>query len=135
MKKNTGIIVVGLIILVLIIVGIVASQHKTTKTASTTTTTTTKADTSKAVATNTVMLSNYMFSPGAITVKAGATVTWTNMDAVTHTVTSDDSSAVSFKSDSLADGKSYSFTFAKAGTYTYHCTPHPYMHGTVVVTE
>jgi plastocyanin len=45
----------------------------------------------------------------------------------------DTMSADAPSSELLAKGESYSFTFKKAGTYTYHCTPHPYMKGTVVV--
>ena len=62
-------------------------------------------------------------------------MTWINKDNVNHTVTADNASADAPSSDDIANGKSYSFTFKKAGTYTYHCFPHPYMHGTVIVTN
>jgi len=84
---------------------------------------------------NQVTIQNYMFSPASITVKAGTTVTWTNKDAVAHTVTADTNSTDAPSSMDIDQGKSYSFTFKKAGTYTYHCAPHPYMHGTVTVTN
>lgn len=85
------------------------------------------------VATTKVTISNFSFSPAAIKVKVGDTVTWTNQDEVGHTVTADNSSTDAPASDLLSKGQSYSFTFKKAGTYTYHCTPHPYMKGTVIV--
>lgn len=84
---------------------------------------------------NTVTISNYAFSPAAISVKVGTKVTWTNTDTVAHTVTADDASGNGPDSQLLQKGASYSFTFTKAGTYNYHCTPHPYMKGTVVVTN
>jgi amicyanin len=86
-------------------------------------------------ATNQVTISSFAFSPKTITVKAGTTVTWTNNDSVEHDVVADDASADGPKSELLSKGETYSFTFQKAGTYNYHCTPHPNMQGTVVVTE
>jgi plastocyanin len=60
----------------------------------------------------------------------GTTVTWTNDDGVNHTVTSDQGA---FDSGPLATGQTFSQTFNQAGTFTYHCTIHPSMQGTVVV--
>jgi plastocyanin len=56
-------------------------------------------------------------------------VTWTNNDSIGHTVTADDGS---FNSP-VDPGKTFSFTFTKAGTYTYHCSIHPTMKATIVV--
>lgn len=86
-----------------------------------------------AVATNKVTIKDYMFEPMVIKVKAGTTVTWTNTDSVNHTVTADNPSSSAPSSMDIAQGSSYSFTFLHPGTYSYHCFPHPYMHGTVVV--
>lgn len=86
------------------------------------------------VATNTVAIQNFAFSPISITVKAGASVTWTNKDSIAHTVTETDSQAGPSSGD-VAPGASYSFTFKTAGTYHYHCAIHPEMTGTVVVTN
>jgi plastocyanin len=86
-----------------------------------------------AVATDKVTIENFNFSPAAITVKKGTTVTWTNNDSANHTVTGDTDGGP--KSDSLAQGKTYSFTFNTAGTFAYHCTIHPSMVAKVVVTE
>ncbi len=77
-------------------------------------------------------IDDFTFVPGTLTVKVGTTVTWTNKDSVGHTVTSDDGI---FDSGMLGKGSSFSYTFTTAGTFGYFCTPHPYMVGTVVVTE
>lgn len=77
-----------------------------------------------------VTIENFSYSPATITIKAGDTVTWTNNDSVAHTATADDES---FDTGLLEKGQSTSVTFDTPGTYTYHCTPHPNMKGTVVV--
>jgi len=79
-----------------------------------------------------VNIFNYKFDAETITVPVGTTVTWTNKDEIPHTVASADKS---FKdSPGLDTGDSYSYTFTKAGTYSYYCTLHPFMKGKVVVT-
>lgn len=80
-----------------------------------------------------VEIKDYAFAPATIKVKVGDTVTWTNQDSVKHDITADDASEDAPKSQLLAKGESYSFTFTKAGTYSYFCTPHPYMKGKVIV--
>lgn len=76
------------------------------------------------------VIKNFSFSPNPIKVKHGTQVTWTNRDGSTHTVQADGNS---FSSPHLPTGQSFSFTFTKAGTYTYHCAIHTYMKGTVIV--
>jgi plastocyanin len=78
-----------------------------------------------------VEIKGFAFNPATITVPAGTTVTWTNQDAAPHTATADDKS---FDTGRLDQGQSGSFTFDTPGTYTYTCTFHPNMKGTVVVT-
>lgn len=80
----------------------------------------------------TVSVSNFAFNGSSIQVKKGTRVVWTNIDGAAHTVTSD--SGV-FSSALLQRDESFSYTFTKTGTYPYHCTPHPSMHGIVTVTE
>ena len=77
-------------------------------------------------------MSNFAFSPASMTIKAGASLTWTNADTVAHTVTADDSS---FDSGNVAAGATFSHTFATAGTFAYHCNIHSSMHGTITVTN
>lgn len=83
------------------------------------------------VATNTVAIQNFAFSPATVTIKIGTTVTWTNHDQDAHTVT-----AMSglFHSPTLNTGQSYHYTFTTPGRFDYLCTIHPFMTATVVVT-
>jgi plastocyanin len=72
------------------------------------------------------------YSPATITVVIGVnnTVVWTNDDSIPHTVTADDGS---FSSGNMNPGNNFSFTFTSPGTYTYHCSYHSWMKGTIVV--
>jgi len=83
--------------------------------------------------TNAVTIQNFAFSPASITVKKDTMVTWTNKDSTAHTVTADSGNGPA--SQPLQPGQSYSFTYNQTGTFTYHCSIHPEMHGTVVVTD
>ncbi len=83
------------------------------------------------VLTSDVAISGMAFQPASVQVSVGGTVTWTNADGVNHTVTSNTGA---FDSGSLSDGDTYSYTFNTAGTFPYHCSIHPSMHGSVVVT-
>jgi plastocyanin len=80
--------------------------------------------------TMTVSIKNFAFNPPNITVAPGTTVTWVNNDQTAHTSTADDGT---WDSGTLQPGKSFSFTFKQAGTYTYHCSIHPNMTGTITV--
>jgi plastocyanin len=80
---------------------------------------------------NSVSISVSTYKPATITVAPGTTVTWTNDDPVVHTVTADDGS---WDSGNLSQSQTFTKTFETAGTYTYHCTVHPWMVGTVIVT-
>ena len=78
-----------------------------------------------------VSIKNMAYTPGSLSVKAGATVTWTNSDTTIHTVTADDGS---FNSGNIAVGATYSKVFSSAGAFSYHCALHPEMTGTLTVT-
>jgi plastocyanin len=82
-----------------------------------------------------ITIKSFAFSPGEITVKQGTTVTWTNQDGVAHTIVSDAGAPEAISSDPISQGGSYSFTFTKPGTYPYHCSIHPSMTGSVIVTS
>ena len=77
-----------------------------------------------------VTIDNFSFGPQTLTVSVGATVTWTNHDDIPHTVVSTDGV---FKSKVRDTDETFSYTFAKTGTYPYYCTIHPKMTGQVVV--
>lgn len=96
-----------------------------------------------------VSIQNYSFMPKTDTVKVGTTVTWTNNDVVAHRVFSD---SLLWDSGQLAppsgggtyggstNGASFSFTFSRTGSFSYHCQNHPpsaypNFTGTIVVTE
>ncbi len=87
--------------------------------------------TATAQVTASVGIQSFTFTPGSITVVVGVnnTVTWTNHDTVDHTVTADDGS---FNS-TLTPGATFTHTFTAPGTFTYHCSIHPYMKGSVTV--
>lgn len=78
-----------------------------------------------------IKIANFDFGPTTVTVPVGASVTWVNNDDDAHSVVADNHA---FRSAPLDTGESYSFTFAKAGTYGYHCGLHPQMHGKIIVT-
>ena len=114
---------------IIVTVSPISTPSPTPTASSTPTPTLTPTATTTATA-NKVSIQGFAFSPSSISVPVGTTVTWTNKDSVTHTVTSDTGA---FASGNLAPGKTFSFTFNQAGTFAYHCNIHTYMHGTVVV--
>jgi plastocyanin len=73
---------------------------------------------------------NTAYTNTRIEIAVGTTVQWTNNDPMPHTVTANDRS---FDSGIIAPGKTWQYTFTKAGTYNFYCMPHPFMKGIVVV--
>ena len=69
------------------------------------------------------------FAPDAVTVPVGRTIVWRNGDTVGHTSTSD----TGIWNGTINPNGSYSRTFSAAGTFTYKCTIHAGMAGTVTV--
>jgi plastocyanin len=86
--------------------------------------------TAQATDSSKVVVKDFMFSPTTSTVRAGSTVTWTNMDDEPHTVQSDTGL---FKSGAMDTNETFSFKFDKPGTYHFTCSIHPRMVGTIVV--
>jgi plastocyanin len=78
----------------------------------------------------TVSVMNMMFMPGTVSTTLGGPVTWTNQDSLAHTVTSDQGL---WNSGTKLPGATYTRTFTSAGTFAYHCSIHPEMHGKVSV--
>jgi len=77
-----------------------------------------------------VEISGFAFVPSTLTVSVGTTVTWTNKDSVSHTVTSNDNL---FNSGTLANGATFQHTFSQKGTFQYHCSIHTSMTAKVIV--
>jgi len=79
---------------------------------------------------------NACYSPADVTINAGDTVHWMNVDTAAHTVTGgspgDGPSGVFDSSLVMADAV-YAFTFDETGSYDYFCMVHPWMVGTVTV--
>lgn len=78
----------------------------------------------------TVEIEDFAFVPSTLSVPVGATVTWSNKDGASHTVTAD---AGAFGSSALAKDGEFTHTFAANATLAYHCEIHPNMKGTIVV--
>jgi plastocyanin len=79
-----------------------------------------------------IEIKNFAFHPASLTVKPGASVTVTNDDQTTHTVTATGSK--DFDTGDIAPGKSMTFTAPKAaGGHPYICSIHPFMKGTLTV--
>ena len=78
----------------------------------------------------TITIAGFKFT-GPLTVPAGATVTVSNTDGVDHTVTADTGGSFDV---SVPAGQTVTFTApSTAGTFKYHCSIHPQMHGTLIV--
>ena len=82
-----------------------------------------------------VSISNFSYSPSKLTIKKGQSVKWTNFDAVKHNVMPDNQNSVFNASELLAKNESYTTTFDTVGTFSYYCSPHPYMKATIEVIE
>jgi plastocyanin len=79
-----------------------------------------------------VIIRSFAFETQNVQVQAGGTVTWVNCEttATEHTSTSDQGV---WSSPLIAPGDVFTETFDTPGVYSYHCTPHPFMTGTVTV--
>jgi len=87
-------------------------------------------DTPTAATANQIMVENFSFQPGTLTVKIGTTVTWVNHDDEPHTV---NESNKTFKSGTLDTDAKFSYKFTSPGTYSYFCSLHPRMTGQIIV--
>ncbi len=77
----------------------------------------------------TVEIRNFEFTPRELTVAVGARITWTNHDSAPHTATAKGE----WDTGTLDESESATLTFDKPGTYSYLCTIHPSMKGTLTV--
>jgi len=134
---KTGLII-GIVIGVIVIIGVLAfvfmggnSMQGTTQTPNPTPTPTPTPNPTQTSKTENIAITNFAFSPATITINKGDTIVWTNMGSVSHTVTSDSGNELA--SSSLPNGQTYSHTFNIIGTFSYHCSIHTMMKGTVTV--
>ena len=80
-----------------------------------------------------IEIKDFAFNPQSITVKSGEKITWINRDEEPHTVVS---VGKQFKKSSALDtDQEFTITAGAPGTYTYFCSVHPKMTGTIVVTQ
>ncbi len=86
-----------------------------------------------AAATTGVSIQNFAFKPASVTVSQGSAVKWTNLDGAAHTTTSKLSGSLGWNSGGLGHNGTFSKTLPAAGTYSYVCTFHFGMAGTVKV--
>jgi plastocyanin len=77
-----------------------------------------------------VVIQKFAFGPADVRVRAGERVTWINCDVDTHTSTADGGQ---WASPLLAPGAAFTQAFPGAGDFPYHCEPHPFMTGRVIV--
>lgn len=131
------------VVAILVIGGAVALTHKSNSNSSTqstsnsaqnkSNTSSTSSNTNQTAASGSVDIKNMAFTPPQISIAKGGSVTWTNNDSVAHTVVDDLSNVGGPASGNIEPGSTYSFTFAKTGSFQYHCSIHPSMRGTIVV--
>jgi len=86
--------------------------------------------TSSEAAAVTVNIQNFAFDPPEVTAAVGETIGWTNADSAPHTATTDDGRC---DTGNIAQNASAGLVFDAAGTYTYHCSVHPNMTGTITI--
>lgn len=77
-----------------------------------------------------VPIRGFEYTPSALTVQAGDTVAWTNDDIVPHTATTADGSV---NSGAIGPNATWSYVASQKGSFSYHCTFHPSMQGTLRV--
>jgi plastocyanin len=77
-----------------------------------------------------VLIQDFVFEPADVRVRAGDRVTWINCDTDSHTSTAD---AGQWASPLFAPGERFTQTFPTTGEFPYHCEPHPFMTGRVIV--
>ncbi len=97
-----------------------------------TTSTNAPAPSGEAVKSEKISMADYSFDPTDVTIQTDGKVIWQNDGEVAHTATADDGS---FDTGDVEPGKIKSETFKEAGTYSYVCTIHPQMTGTITVVD
>ena len=83
----------------------------------------------------TVEIHTFQFSQSSLEVPVGTEVTWSERDAVEHTITSGapDSADGAFAGDLADSGAVFHHRFDRPGTYRYFCERHHFMRGEIRV--
>ena len=89
------------------------------------------ADGAGAATKNQIVIKDFHFTPETLTVKSGEKITWVNRDEEPHTVVSVEKQFK--KSAPLDTDEAFTITAGAPGTYTYFCSVHPKMTGTIIV--
>jgi plastocyanin len=80
---------------------------------------------------NQIVIKDFHFTPQTLTVKSGEKITWINRDEEPHTVVSVEKQFK--KSAPLDTDQEFTTIAGPPGTYSYFCSVHPKMTGTIVV--
>ena len=102
---------------------------------SSTTTEATTSGSSRSPGGDEVSIEGFAFDPDDLEVEAGTTVTFTNADPDEHTATADDDAPTAFDTGDIESDGTAEVTFDEPGDYSYHCSIHEYMKGTIRVIE
>lgn len=86
-----------------------------------------------ASAPNTITVRDFEMAPMELAINAGATVTWRFEGPTPHSTTANADSKVAWDSGVMSPGASFSVKFDAPGIYSYHCNPHPFMTGKIIV--
>ncbi len=131
---RTGTVVVGLASALAACGGGSSSNSSSSTTRSTSATTTAStASTGGGAPAATITIKNFAFQPATTAVKAGTTITVKNNDTTAHTLTADKNA---FDTGNISSGGTKTFTApGTPGSFPYHCSIHPFMHGTLTVTS
>lgn len=116
MKKISLVFIGALIVLLAVLPGCSSSNSPATS------------PSNKATGANSITIQGFAFSPEVLTINKGETVTWTNNDSAVHNVVGG-----ILKSNDLAKGQTFSYTFSETGTFDYICTHHSSMKGKIIV--
>lgn len=142
MKKST--LAISLVVVFALIVGsaVWLSLNRPSNTASTGTPTNTQSVSGATDMTNkasvAIAIRDMSYSPSRLKITKGTKVTWTNNDTVGHNVVASvpsSSGGLPASNALFGRGETFSHTFETVGVFTYHCTPHPFMKGSVEVVE
>lgn len=135
MRRQVLALAAGVLLVAILALSGCSSTETTTPTTPKTTPTTTPRSTTPSTTPSsgtgsTVSIVDFSFQPATLTVPEHTTVTWTNNGAVVHDVVFN-----TFKSPALQPGMTFTHTFDSSGAFTYNCSFHPQMVGTIMVTS